>query len=181
MGKQAALKYRDRTTTDHSISEDLYKKLDEAASIGIFRQNKKAVVRWCKSQPDILDEIIFRGIVFLVGQAAQRAKYGPKGLLSKRAKTRRCAASRTAKAQMLDRIVELLDHMQVGEKMLGDCTSRDLLRAAVESDNDAKEATLQGTFYRQLAAMLEPNDTVRTAAGRGKIVALLTTTFKEQE
>lgn len=89
---------------------------------------------------------------------------------------------KTAKAENFDRIVEMLDHKRViyggGSKILGDCTKADLLRAAVEADAKAHDATIEAGFYRLLAGMIGKG-TVREAANRGQIIALLTTTFKE--
>ena len=83
-----------------------------------------------------------------------------------------------SKAKNFDRIVEMLDHKAVGNKLLGDCTRSDLLRAAVAAETLAGEATIEAGFYRLLAGMIGQG-TVRQASDRGKIVALLTQTFQE--
>lgn len=87
--------------------------------------------------------------------------------------------AQAAKAESFDRVVEMLDHTRVGNKLLGDCTKADLLRAAVELQEQAGEATLYAALYRDLAAIVGNTGTVREASDRGKIVALLTTTHKE--
>lgn len=83
------------------------------------------------------------------------------------------------KAATLDRIIDMLDHLKVGNKILGDCTKPDLLRAAVAAEQAAGEITVQAGFYRLLADLIPVGETVRTASDRGKIVALLTHQFRE--
>lgn len=84
------------------------------------------------------------------------------------------------KAKSFDRIVEMLDLKMVGNKLLGDCTKADLIRAAVDAESKAGELTLEAGFYRLLANLVGPKGTVREASDRGKIVALLTHTFQDK-
>lgn len=88
-------------------------------------------------------------------------------------------AIRDQKVEAFDRIVEALDLIKVGQKLLGDCTKADLLRASAELKGSAGELLVRSELYRELAKLVGPTGTVRQAANRGKIVALLTHTFKE--
>lgn len=80
------------------------------------------------------------------------------------------------KAETLDKIIEMLDLVKVGNKLLGDCTKADLIRAALELESMSAATAVQAVFYRSLAKIIG-TATVRGAAGRGEIVALLTHSF----
>lgn len=88
-------------------------------------------------------------------------------------------ALQAEKAASFDRMVLALDAIQVGTKLLGDCTGADLLREAVKLEEMAKEATAQSVFYRQLAAIVGKTTTVRTANDRAGILGLLTDRYQE--
>lgn len=88
------------------------------------------------------------------------------------------AEAESRKAAAFDRIVESLDHLRVDGKVLGDCCRSDLLKAAAKLERAAGEITVHAALYRQIAKIIG-SGTVREASDRGKIVALLTTTFKE--
>ena len=83
------------------------------------------------------------------------------------------------KAASFDRMVMALDAIQVGGKILGDCTGGDLLREASRLEEMANQITAQSVFYRQLAVIVGKTTTVREAADRAGIVGLLTTHYKE--
>lgn len=85
------------------------------------------------------------------------------------------------KASSFDRMVEALDAIKVGGKLLGDCTGADLLREAVALEEFAAEATAQSVFYRQLASIVGKTKTVREAADRAGVVGLLTSRFHEPD
>lgn len=85
------------------------------------------------------------------------------------------------KAVAFDRMVEALDAVEVNGKFLGDCTGADLLRAAVELEEQAREATAQSQFYRQLAAIVGKTVTVRSYTDRAGIVGLITSRYKADE
>lgn len=84
------------------------------------------------------------------------------------------------KASEFDKLVEMLDHMKVGDKLLGDCTKADLLREAVRLDQVAGEIGVHTAFLRRLAALVGPVGTVREVNDRAGVVALLTHEFREE-
>ena len=94
-------------------------------------------------------------------------------------KAKRAHDLNAEKAASFDRMVLALDAIQVGNKLLGDCTGGDLLREAVRLEEFAKEATAQSVFYRQLASIVGKTATVREAGDRAGIVGLITSQYKE--
>jgi hypothetical protein len=89
-------------------------------------------------------------------------------------------AATEEKARSFERIILTLDAMTVGSKLLGDCTGGDLLREAARLEAGAGHLTAQAVFYRELAAIVGKTTTVREANDRGKVLALLSTTYKEE-
>lgn len=164
------------------ISDSLNIEIVKATETYTFRLRQRGL-DWARQLPDdLLDEIIGHGLKSVVALAKTRAKYGKNGLAHDRARskktTERAQANRT-KAKLLDRVVEALDTRRVGDKQLGDATRADLLREAYRLDEVAAEATLDGALYRELAALIG-DQTVRAFAGRGQVVALLTSRWKEE-
>jgi len=153
----------------------------------------KAVQALIAKHPEITLALLTIGAQVAVGEiratesqnkmrAAMNQPERAKHLHNKRSATvkRRQAEDSVAltKIAAFDRIVEMLDHQKVGDKMLGDCRKSDLLREAVRLDTISDEAKLRASFYRQLAKMIG-DKTVRGAQDRGGIVALLTHTFQD--
>jgi len=84
------------------------------------------------------------------------------------------------KAAFLDRVTEALYHKQVNGKPLKDCYRADFLRQAAENDARGEELRVESEMYRAIAKMLpDGKTTVQEARSRGEIIALLTTTYKE--
>lgn len=141
-----------------------------------------------KATQRLIDFLICEGIA----RQAQKVFYASKKLTPDQKAKGKIAVEKTriiaqaaygvvqTKLKAFDRIVEMLDLMEVEGKSLGDCTRGDLLRAAVRAEEAAGEKLLHASFYRELAGMVG-NGTVREAQDRGGIVALLTTTFQQDE
>ena len=89
-------------------------------------------------------------------------------------------AATEEKARSFERIILALDAVTVGGKLLGDCTGGDLLREAARLEAGAGHLTAQAVFHRELAAIVGKTTTVREANDRGKVLALLSTTYKEE-
>lgn len=151
------------------------------------KTEEKARILRASLPPDLIDELISIGFSTKAKSIANKrhneARREPNKVwrvnaAEEFAKINRNLMVRDAKVEAFDRIVEMLDHMKVGNKLLGDCTRADLLRAAVQAQDQAGEWGLRASLYKQLAGMVGTG-TVREASNRGQIVALLTTTFKE--
>lgn len=69
-------------------------------------------------------------------------------------------------------VVEMLDTLRVNGKLLGDCTSVELLRAADADGQRAHALQMNAAWLRKLGRSVGPNETVRTA-NRDAIVAIL--------
>lgn len=161
------------------VSEGLRAHVKVAVSVGVFRQNEAALTAWFNSQPEpIKSEIALYGMSQVLIRVKARDLKGPAPALAASRHDKKVATRVREKAKAFDRIVELLDHLDVNGKVLGDCTRADLLRAAVQLDQQSEDAKVRAAMYRELAAIVG-NKTVREASNRGQIVALLTTTFKE--
>jgi hypothetical protein len=129
---------------------------------------KKVLKSWTKYDWDVAR----RGLQTIVGSRRRRAELE---------KFDAELEVQEAKAKSFDRMVMALDAIQVGKKLLGDCTGADLLREAVTLEEIAKSATAQSVFYRQLAAVVGKTQTVREADNRAGIVGLITSRFKEED
>lgn len=84
------------------------------------------------------------------------------------------------KVAAFDKMVEMLDHLTVGNKALGDCSRADLVREATRIQGMSEELSVRAAFYMRLSRMIG-SGTVREAQDRAKIVGLITTTFREEE
>lgn len=83
------------------------------------------------------------------------------------------------KAATFDKIVEMLDHTEIGNKVLGECTKTDLTREAAKLEGTAAEISERAGFYLALANLVG-NRTVREAADRAKVIELLAKTFRSE-
>lgn len=81
------------------------------------------------------------------------------------------------KAASFDKIVEMLDHMHVGTKALGDCSRGDLLREARMMNSTIEDVARRRDFYLALSETIG-NKTVRQAADRAKVISLLNAAFR---
>lgn len=167
--------------SEYYLSEETYAHFHLAGGIGAFAGDRAQIVAWAKKQPAaIQDDILYFGVAAMVSRCRSRMKYGPRGVRTMNLRRSAKHSVRVQKARSFDRIVGLLDAMYVGNKLLGDCTATDLKRAAVDAQRLAGEWDVKAGFYRELAGMIG-NATVREAMDRGKVVALLTTTFKQDD
>lgn len=169
-------------------SKDLGQALLNAERINTFN-SIEAAHNWYKRLPPYLHwEIVNIGITKCLSSISrfggESTTYNPNRMHTVRAHDRKSSLERMRtvkqKAQVFDRMVEALDAVTVGDKLLGDCTGADLLREAVRLESEAKEMTAQATFYRQLAAIVGKTTTVRSYNDRGQIVGLITARYKEE-
>lgn len=162
-----------------AVSDNMFVRLIADAPLGIFR-SEEHTRRWIEVLPPALkNEIMHAGMNRILAAARARAKLGVAGAANRAAKGTQKMRLMTQKARTFDRIVEMLDARTVDGKQLGDCTRADLLREARRLDSEAEEMTLDAELYRELASVIG-NQTVRAAAGRDKIVALLTHRWGEE-
>lgn len=173
-------KYRGIYVAPNDISDELRDILHSAAGINVFSQPSEALLTWIsRLPPDLRAEILLLGLNKAISVArslnSHHTRRGRSIAIAKGLATNKL---RREKVLALDRIVELLDHHDVNGKLFGDCTRPDLLRAAAAAQEQAGELTAWAGIYRAVAGMLG-TETVRAFKQRGKIVALLTTTFKE--
>lgn len=134
---------------------------------------------WVLKLPEPLkNEIVLIGLSAVLRKAKFQARFGKTGIRKQRNIAKVYGRVKAEKARSFDRIVEMLDHLDVNGKVLGDCTRADLLRAAVRLEEQSEDAKVRAAMYRELAKIVG-NQTVREASNRGQIVALLTTTFQE--
>lgn len=162
-------------------TEELFSEMKSIAGIGGLQQQPEQILAWIKKLPQVFqDEIMIRGYVVCLQRTKVRAQRGLKGQEARNKQNAILLKNQIEKSKQFDRIVEMLDHEMVGDKLLGDCTKADLLRAAVGAEQKAGEMTLQAAFYRLLADLVPHDQTVRQSNKRGDIVALLTHNFKEE-
>lgn len=163
-----------RAKAHDTIADHLYR-LDE----GYLRTLERDPEAYIKSllSPEVLK--IWDGDDWL------EARQGLRVVISSKARQRQAEdehkklEAQAEKAKAFDRMVLALDAIQVGQKLLGDCTGADLLREAARLESMANEMTAQSVFYRQLADIVGKTTTVRTASDRSGIVALIGSRFKE--
>lgn len=175
--------FKEPVCTGTVISSNLYARLKEAGRISVFLQPPPEVLTWVSRLPaSERDEIVLIGLSVAIRQTRSMLKTGGVNARA-RANTAKTEKNRVriGKARAFDRVVEKLDHERVGDKLLGDCTKADLLRAAVSAEQIAGQMTINAAFYRLMADLVPQGQTVRQSNKRGDIVALLTTTFKEPE
>lgn len=76
------------------------------------------------------------------------------------------------KVAKFDKLIEYLDHMQIGTKRLGDCTRADLEREAARLEGNVTEISDHIHFLRSMATLIGNKKTVRQA-DRARVLTLL--------
>lgn len=161
------------------LTDSIFAKVKSAAAVGTVRERAR-LLKLVQTDQELLAFVLAVGCLRLLKAASARHKHGKNGVVSRK---NRCVISSLvthAKARALGRIVEMLDLKKVGNKNLGDCTRPDLLRQAANLDVEASDMRIDAELYRTIAKMLPDNNTtVRQAQNKKQIIALLTTTYKE--
>lgn len=173
--KQRA-KFSGAFTPTFELTETMFLKLKEAPP-NLFYDVSRTIA-WLQKDQDLFMFVLAVGLGKVLARARFRAVQGPTGSKNNRAIQPTLSALRFAKAKAFSRIVERLDSQIVGDKPLGDCFRGDLLRAAVESETKAGQLTADAALFRQLAALIGAKS-VRAFVDRGKVIALLTSTYSE--
>lgn len=132
--------------------------------------------------PPLLEEVILAGARALT--AALRATSKPVVVFDAAKRRRDAATVRVTEAareivyrtEIGSRVVELLDSIRINGKMLGDCTKREVLLEADQNTNRAEALADRAEWLRKLGAILEPNQTVRTADRHAVLAVLQTVT-----
>lgn len=172
------------TVKDVRFSAAVYEAIRERAP-GYFLQKPEKIVDWTATLSAALRaEFVYAGVLAALARARTADSTRPENVERTIEKRRvlggKKSGAKEQKVKAFDRMVEALDAVEVNGKFLGDCTGADLLRAAVELEEQAREATAQSQFYRQLAAIVGKTTTVRSYNDRAGIVGLITSRYKEE-